>query len=351
MNLDSKIYASGLPQETNKDLQSLFANVISSYVIANFAHTLPLNAILPIGTSVDLCGGTSYLVDDPTTVPDLNDTAVDSFVNRRTLTPPRMINFNGWVKSELETKLGAEQLHCINQSPILKQWFNRALDRMVSDGRDAIMARFYRHMMSHVPPANTGLKAGFESKRFVLGDPANPVVIKDNDGGESVDRWLRELLNVVKEMPRSAPVENEYGVSAENSFLFGPTEIEHAYMASDKYNTYNSVGDCAGCSLFTDTFDKMPRGIFPLTSFAVEKREVVTAAGQKCTIYPVLFGKRNIGTEANLSVQTSNWMTPDKKSFIFNTTMYSSIHTYDPRYLGVSWVTFEQTRPQTKNCA
>lgn len=350
MKLDSKLYAAGLPSETNNDLQALFANAISSYIIANYQYTLPLQAIMPIGSSIDLCGSNTFLVDESTDMPDLADTAVDSYTNRRTLTPPRTISFNGWVKSALEVKLGKEQFACISQSSILSQWFSRSLDRMVTDGRDAIMARFYRHLLSKVPACNTGMNAGMMSGRYVMGTPENPIVIYDNDGGESVDRWLREMLDVVKEMPRMAPVENMFGMSAENAFLFGPTDIENAYVASDKYNTYNLVGDCAGCSMFQDSFTKMPRGVLPITSFVNEKREIVTASGVKCTVYPVLFGKRNIGTEANISVETNNYSSNDGQSLFFNSTMYSSIYTYDPRHLGISWVTFERTKPETKVC-
>ena len=157
-------YAAGLPQVDNTDLRVLFSNLISTYVIANYRHTLPLNAIMPIGMSVDLCGSKTFLVEDDTETPDFNDTAVDSFVNRRVFTPPRTISFNGWVKSAVETKLSVEQWKCIQQSEILRNWFSRSIDKMVADGKDAIMARFYRHLLTHVPAFNTGLKAGMPTR-------------------------------------------------------------------------------------------------------------------------------------------------------------------------------------------
>lgn len=335
-------YAAGLPAIDNKELQVLIGTRLSEYVIAQYRRTLALNLFLQIDADVDLCRSITYLCEDHDTTPDMSDMAIDGVVKRKTMSPPKVKTFQGFCKGGFESKLSVEQLECINQVPVLKKWYDDQLATAIENGRNAIMARFYRHLLTNHHPQNSGLNAGLSGGGQTVGSQDNPVLFnKDNS-----DKFTMSVLNVIKQMPRGAMVENEFGYSEEGGFIFGPQAMESVYMQTPEYTRYDSVGDCANCGLFRDVFAHKPRGLMPITSFCVEKM-TCTSGGNSLTIYPVLFGKRYMGAKAALRVKTMNYMSPDGESVFFKTNFYHHIHTYDPRHFGVAWITVEDEQPAT----
>lgn len=335
-------HASGLPAIDNEALQVLIGTRLSDFVIAQYRRTLPLQLFLTIEMDVDLCSTITYLCEDHSDLPNMSDSALDGPIKRKVMSAPKVVVFSGFCKGGFETKLSTEQLECINQSSILRDWYNRSLSTAIEDGRNAIMARFYRHMLTNAHPSNTGNNAGLTGGGNVVGSPTNPVLFDPTNA----DKFFVSVLNVIKQMPRTNAPENEFVASADNAFIFGPQNMEGVLMQNDNYNSWNIVGDCANCGLFKDTFDRMPRGIMPITSFCVEKR-VFDNSGDPKTVYPVLFGKRYMGTKANIRVQTYNYMAENKESIFYRTNYYWHIHTFDPRFLGVAWITVQNDQPAT----
>lgn len=335
-------HAANLPAIDNRDMQALLGTRIADYVIRVYRKTLALHLFLRIDSDIDLCREIAYLCEDTSDRPQMSDSAVDGAFKRQTMSPPKIVRFQGFCKGGFESKLASEQLECINQSPILRQWFQNQLESAIEDGKNAIMARFYRHLMSKVHPRNTGANAGLISGGNQLGTLANPVLFDP----ENADKWMTSILDTVKQMPRKQAPDNEYAQSTDDAFFFGPRSMESVLMQTDAYNSYDKVGECAKCSLFKDVFDKMPRGIMPITSNCIESYTCQTAGGA-LTIYPVLFGKRYMGSKAAIRVNSSSYETPDKDSIIYRTKFYHHIHTYDSRFLGLSWIVVKNNQPAT----
>jgi len=335
-------HAANLPSIDNADLQVLLGTRLAEYVIFQYRRTLAVNLFLQIDSNVDLCKTITYLCEDHDTVPDMSDSAVDGSIKRKTIAPPKTKTFHGFCKGGFETKLATEQLECIQQSDILSQWYNNQLATAIENGQNAIMARFYRHLLTNAHPRNTGLNAGMTGGGNIVGSPTNPVLFDPSNA----DKFMTSILNVIKQMPKAASVQNEFGTSTDDAFFFGPQSMESVLMQVDDYNRYDSVGSCANCSLFTDTFKHMPRGIMPITSFCVESR-TCDSGGEPLTIYPVLFGKRYQGSKASLRVKTHNYQSLDGDSVFYRVNFYHHIHTYDPRFLGVAWITVVSEQPAT----
>lgn len=335
-------HAANLPSIDNKDLQVLLGTRLAQYVIAQYRRTLPLHLFLQIDSDVDLCRTITYLCEDHDNVPDMSDSAIDGSVKRKTIAPPKVVTFQGFCKGGFETKLSIEQLECIEQSEILSKWYNDQMATAIDNGRNAIMARFYRHLMTHHHPKNTGSNAGLTGGGNEVGSPTNPVLFDP----ANADKFFTSVLNVIKQMPRASSVDSEFGESMEDAFIFGPQSMESVLMQTPEYMQYDSVGSCANCSLFKDVFTHMPRGIMPITSFCVESRTCDSGNGP-LTIYPVLFGKRYHGSKASLRVKFHNYKSLDGESVFYRVNFYHHIHTFDPRFMGVAWITVQNEQPAT----
>lgn len=340
-------HAANLPAIDNQELQILLGTRLSEYIVKQYRRTLAVNLFLDIESSVDLCRTIQYLVEDHDDVPDMSDSAVDGPLKRKTIAPPKVMQFQGFCKGGFETKLAVEQLECIQQSEILNKWYNDQMATAIENGANAIMARFYRHMITNSHPKNTGGNAGLTGGGNQVGLPTRPVLFDP----ANADKWASSILDTIKQMPRATSVPNEFGVSAEDAFFFGPQKMESVFMQVPEYNSYDRVGDCASCALFKDVFDRKPRGLMPITSYCVESRTCQSGAGP-LTIYPVLFGKRYLGSKASMRVKTHNYMSNDQESVFYRVTFYHHIHTYDPRFQGVSWITVKNDQPATvEGCA
>lgn len=335
-------HAANLPAIDNKDLQVLLGTRISDYILKVYQKTFPLHLILQIDSDIDLCRTITYLCEDLSQTPQMSDSAIDASFKRQTIAPPKVITFQGFCKGGFESKLAMEQLECINQSPILQQWYQNQLAQAVENGRNAIMARFYRHMVANAHPRNSGNNAGLVRGGQTLGTSKNPVLFDS----ANADKWVMSVLNTIKQMPKTTSPDNMFGQSTDNAFIFGPQAMESVFMQTDVYNDYSKVGDCAGCALFKDTFDRMPRGIMPITSDCIPTYTCQNG-GENVTVYPVLFGKRYMGTKAAIRVKNKPYETPDGESMIYRTTFYHHIHTYDPRFLGLSYITVRDEQPMT----
>ena len=340
-------HAANLPSVTNNDINELIGVRLSDIMIMSIRHSLPMNMILSIDADVELCRTIVYLCESKQDIPNFSDSALDTGDHRHTIEPPKTVRFSGFCKGGFETKLSKEQLECINQSDVLRQWYASSINQAVEDGKTAIIARFYRHMVTNgVHPDNTGNDAGLETGGHVLGTRATPIKLTP----DTVDDFLVELIGVAGQMPRASQVENQFGAGPGDLFVMTRPEIENLYLKSDKYNNYNIQGECGACSMMRDAMDVMPRKILHLTSYCVEGY-VITNGGNSCVAYPVLFGRRYQGTKAAIRVDTMNYESLDKSSTFFKTSYYWHIHTYDCRDLGLAWVTFETTHPETTTCA
>ena len=343
-------HASGLPALDNQSLQILLGTRLSSYVITQLRRTLPANLFLIIDANVDMCSTTTFLCEDFSDTPQLQDSALDSSIKRRTVAPPKIVSFHGFHKGAFEYKIAKEQLECINKSAILKSWYQKSMQRAVEDGRQSIMARFVRYLMTNgVHPSNTGNNAGLTEAGHVLGTPSDPIALSPDDF-EGIDDWYNEILNVSQQMPDTVPMDNEFGRSKDNLFLFGPMQLESLLRKTPEYNDANNMGEmCRGCAYFADAFDKMPRNIYHITSYCTEAR-IIKNGNDCCKVYPVLFGKRYQGSKASLRIDNKSYDSPDGESTFFRTTFYWNIYTYDCRNLGLSWVSIADRKPKTKSC-
>ena len=232
-------HASGLPAMDSQSLQILLGTRLSSYVITQLRRTLPANLFLSIDADIDLCSTTTFLCEDFSDTPQLQDSALDSSIKRRTVAPPKVVSFHGFHKGAFEYKIAKEQLECINKSAILKSWYQKSMQRAVEDGRQSIMARFVRYLMTNgVHPDNTGNNAGLTEKGHVLGTPSDPIALIPDDF-EGIDDWYNEILNVSQQMPDTVPMDNEFGRSKDNLFLFGPMQLESLLRKTPEYNDAN----------------------------------------------------------------------------------------------------------------
>jgi len=335
-------HAANLPSIDNKELQVLFGTRLAEYIIFQYRRTLAVNLFLTIDSDVDLCRTITYLCEDHDDVPDMSDSAIDGVIKRKTMAPPKVKTFHGFCKGGFETKLSIEQLECIEQSDILSKWYNDQLATAIENGKNAIMARFYRRLLVKAHPKNTGGNAGLISGGNQVGSPNQPVLFDP----ANADKLMTSILDVIKQMPEVAPMPNEFGKSTQDAFIFGHPKMETVLMQVPEYYSYEIVGDCANCSLFTDVFKHKPRGIMPITSYCVES-QTCENGGDPITIYPVLFGIRYHGAKGALRVKAKNYLTEDQESVIYGVNFYHHMHVYDSRFLGVAWVTIAQEQPAT----
>ncbi len=336
-------YAANLPAYDSKELQVILGTLVSDYVITVYRRQLNMHLILNIDSDVDLCRTITYLCEDDSGLADISDSAIDGPLKDQHMSAPKVKTFNGFCKGGFRYKLAVEQLECINQSDILKNWFNYQLATSIDNGRQAIMARFYRFMMVHAHPKNTGNNAGMLYGGNVVGSTSEPVIFN----AANADKFMMSLLATIKQMPKGPTPNSEFmtGVG-DDAYFFGPSIMENVLMQTEAYNSYDSVGSCGACALFKDTFHNKPRGLMPITGDCVESY-TCTSAGANHTVYPVLFGKRYKGAKASLRIKTYNWMSGDAQSVFYQTTFYHHMHVYDPCYIGLAYVVIEQEQPAT----
>lgn len=339
-------YAANLPALENESLQKILGTQLSSYVIANYKLRLPAQLFLDIDMDVDLCRTHSFLCEDQTDLPHIQSSAINGSVKRKTISPPRLKEFHGYHTGGFETKMAREQIDCINGNEVLRNWYRNSLEQAIEDGKQSIMAWMYRYLMAYgVHPDNTGNSAGQITKQWRIGSRTAPVKLTPNN----VDTWYVTLLNVIGEMPRMSSVENEFGASKENAYLFGPTALESLLMKNETYNSWDKMGDCAACSAFKDVFDRNPRGIYHITSYCID--EYVCKAGAKIMkVFPILFGRRYAGSKFGLKVENYSYDSTDRRSTFFRTQFYWNGFVFDCRNTGVSWVTMEDVQPEIVIC-
>lgn len=335
-------HATNLPAMDNQDMQKLFDQRVASYIIKQYHYTLPLHLFFNITSDVDLCTQLNYLCETDDGSPDMSDSALDAKFKRQTMSPPKIISFSGFCVGGFETKLSVDQLECVEGNSILRDWYNRQLARAIEKGKNAIMARFYRMLVTNVHPGNCGNKAGLQTCDQVIGELAHPVLFD----ADNADLWFTSILAVIKQMPMGVMDPGAFGQSAENAFIFGPPSMEQVLMQTPEYNTYDTVGACANCGLFQDVFTHKPRGIMPITSNCVESY-TCQAGGEDLTVYPVLFGRRYAGAAGQLRVNTHTYTTEDGESVINRVKFYHHSHVYDSRNLGKAFITIKTQQPKT----
>lgn len=339
-------YAAGLPALDNESLQVLLGTRLSQYVIAQFKRRLPAQLFINIDMDVDLCTTHSFICEDHSDLPHIQSSAINGGVKRKTLTPPKVKTFHGYHTGGFETKMAREQLTCINGNQILRDWYRNSLEQAIEDGKQSIMAWFYRYLMAYgVHPDNTGNNAGQVRKKWRIGSRTRPIRLTP----DNIDVWYVNLLNVIGEMPRMTMVENEFGASKENAFLFGPPELESLLMKNERYNSWDKIGDCAACSAFTDVFDRNPRGIYHITSYCTDEYQC-RSGNQTVSVFPILFGRRYSGVKASMRVENYSYDSLDKQSTFFRTQFYWNIFVYDCRNLGLSYVILDDVQPEVVTC-
>ena len=100
-------HAAGLPAMDNQGLQIVLGTRISSYVITQLRRTLPAHLFISIDSDIDMCQTTTFICEDLSDAPQLQDSALDASVKRRTVAPPKTVSFHGFHK-------GAAVLAAIN---------------------------------------------------------------------------------------------------------------------------------------------------------------------------------------------------------------------------------------------
>lgn len=336
-------HAANLPAYDSKDLQIIFGTMVSEYVIAVYRRTLNLHLILQIDSSLDLCKTITYLCEDDTGIADMADTALDGPIKEQFIPMPKIRTFHGFMKGGFRHKLAIEQLECIYQQDILRNWFNNQLAQAIENGRQALMARWYRELLVHAHPKNSGNNAGMMYGGHVVGQLGSPVMFNP----DTADDFFMQVLAVIKEMPRVASPTSEWNRGIDgDAFIFAPSIMENILMQSDKYLRYDSVGNCAcaNCGLFKDVFTCSPRGITILGGDCVESYTCVSG-GVSHTVYPILFGRRYKGAKAALRIKSHRWITEDQQSVFYQTIFYHHMYVYDPRFLGLGYIIIEDRKP------
>lgn len=335
-------HAANLPAVMNDDINRIFNQRIASYIIKTLHYSLPLNLILDIDSDVDLCNTINYLCASDDNLPQFEGTALNAGGKRQVMSPPKIISFNGFCIERMEVKLNTVQITCINQNPILRDWYNSQLQTAINRGRESIMRKFYRELMNKAHSSNSGNMAGMQRGDQSVGELAAPILFDS----VNADLWFTSVLEVIKQMPDMASQSGGsiFGQSTNDAFIFGPGGMEQVLMQTDAYNSYDKVGDCGACALFRDTFTHKPRGIMPITSHCIESYDCVTADGT-FSVYPVLFGKRNMGAKASIRVESDNYLTEDKESMIYKTLIYHHMHVYDCRFFGKGAISVQSKQP------
>lgn len=342
---NGKNFASPLGSFDNAASIALMGTRISSYVIRNFSFSSALPLFLSIDSDVDLCGSISYICDTAPAVPTLSDSAVDGVYDRHGISPPKIVTFNGFCKGGVEYKLPKDLLQCVNRSELTRGLMQSTLSSQVAAGRQAIAARFLRHLRAKgIDPSNTGMNAGLITHSKALGTPAEPLLFSP----ETADSVIMNINDVIREMPHGA-MDAPFIPSANNGFMHTHDSVTSVLRRAPEYSDYATIGDCAGCPTFSAGFNRMPRGLLTLTDFCTESM-TMDSGGSPCVIYPILFGRRFSGTKASIRVETSNYTEDVTDSVIFRIVFYWHIHTFDPRYLGLAWVKIEVPEPVTAVC-
>lgn len=342
-------YASPLPAMDNAALNVLIPTRLSPYVIQSLRYTLPAQLFLSIDMDVDLCQKVAYLCEDTTDVPRFNDGAIDGPTSNVTLSPPRIKEFHGFHKGSFQTKLAKEQLECMNRSPVLMAWYRNSLDKAIENGRQSILSRFYMFILANgVHPQNKGMNAGLASQDYVLGTPSNPILL-DPDHETSIEDFYSQVRGVLRQMPDAGQPDNEFGKSVENAFVFTTAKLEDTLMQYKRWNDWNKMGDCVRCSMMEGSFERMPYGIFHITSRCVAERNCKMGQDTMKS-YPVLFGKRYQGAKAAIRVENRSWESQDGESIFFRTNFYFHIHVYDCRNMGLAWITLKTRKPLLASC-
>jgi len=337
-------YASTLPALINDDIRFLIGTTLSNIVITQYRRTLPVLLFMQVDMDVDICNSISYMCEDLTDIPQIEDSAMNTGLPRHTIKPPRIVTFQGYCVGGFETKISKDQLTCLNRYPLLRNWYNNSLARSIEDGRQSLLTRFYRYIEAHgIHPRNTGNRAGHVTQSNYLGTLSEPVHITE----ESIDTYHVELISTVREMPRMSSVPQEYGASTEDMFVLTHPSVEFVMMKADVYNKADTIGSCNTCSYFKDVFNKKPRGITYITSYCVESYRTQDGS---CVIYPALFGRRYHGFKGGLRIVTDTYESPDKESVLFKVKFYWQAHVWDSRCLGKSYITVDSTKPPLKMC-
>ena len=332
-------HAANLPAYDSKELQILFGTMVSDYVIQVYRRTLNLELILQIDSDVDLCRTITYLCEDDSGVADFSDTALDGPLKEKFISMPRIKTFHGFQKGGFLYKFAVEQLECIWQQDILRNWFNTQMNQAIEQGRQALQARWYRELMTHVHPKNTGNDAGMLYGGQVVGRPGAPVLFNP----KNADLFFTSVMSVIKQMPRASLPGGEWNRGMEGEgFIFGPSIMENVLLQAEIYSKYDA---CNVCTLFTDTFNYHPRGIVPITGDCIESYTCMSG-GASHTVYPVLFGRRYKGAKASLRIKTTSWTTQDESSVFYQTIFYHHMYVYDPRFLGLGYIVIDQNQPE-----
>lgn len=335
-------HAANLPAYDSKELQVLFGTTVSEYIIEVYRKTLNLHLILQIDSTVELCKDITYLCEDDSGIIDMADTALDGPLKEQFIGMPKIRTFHGFKKGGFRYKLAVEQLHCIYQQDILRNWFNKQLALAIENGRQAIMARWYRQLIASAHPKNSGNNAGMIYGGNRVGALGEPVLFNP----DNADKFFMAVLSTIKQMPRGSAPTSEYGRGIpEDAFIFGPSIIEDVLMQTDHYTRYDWNGPCCGmCQLFKDVFTCHPRGILPITGDCVESYTCVSG-GQSHTVYPVLFGRRYKGAKASLAIKSHDWISDDRFSVFYQTIFYHHMYVFDPRFLGLGYIVIDRPQP------
>lgn len=339
-------YAANLPAHQTSSMQELLGHRLSQYIIKQIRRRLPIELFLMVDSDIDICQPIKYMCVDDTNLPKLQDSAVNGPAKRYTIEPDSFITFHGFQKSVFEVKIADEQLTCINRSSILRQWFNDKLEYAVEVGRDALLNRFYRELSAKSHPRNTGQNAGLTRGGNDIGSKDRSITFNV----DTADIFMNNIVDVIKQMPTGVTRENEFGMSASNGYIFAPSQIEQILMRTPDYNHYRLIGDCNMCGAFTDTFQRMPRGLFAITSDCIERYTCNAGGANEFHVWPVLFGKRYMGAEAKLAVDFKEYSEDREDSTIYRFKYLTHMHVYDPRYIGKAYINIEKEALPSKNC-
>ncbi len=335
-------YANGMVNPLTEDIQDLLGYRLSDKYIQNVRKRSPVSLFVNIDMDIDLCRPLAYAIEQKPCSTGFSDSVLGGSVKAQQWdNAPKFKTFHGYREIVKLTKVHKDALTCMEQSDVLMRSMLNDANNGIEEANTAIMNTFVNEILAGgYSPANTGNNAGLQWGGQKLGTPDQPLIFDE----DNADKVIRQILGTIKQMPDYSMPMNEFGSSSDNMYWVGHTSMEEVLMGTPAYNSWANIGDCAGCNMFSDVFNKKPRNIMPIGTSCLPAR-ICKTAGEDLTVYPIIFGRRYDGHQGAIRVETDTYQSEDRDWNYHRTKIKYNFHTYDCRNTGVAWVAVKGDKP------
>lgn len=336
--------AQGVGSVLQTDALNLAGYLLSEKYVENMRNRSPISLIMNIDYDFDMCRPTAYAYENDTSCDTgFSDAVIGGNVKPQGWEPTDEYKvFHGYRMMSKLVRIHKDKFECMQQDDfVMRQWL-RDSDRNIEQAIEQIKAEFLNFLLAKgIHHDNQGNEAGLIRHDAQLGLITMPL----RGSADNMDNIIMEMLKVQRQMPKNNMPLTPYGDPTDNMFFWSDSSLESVLMKTPAYNSWQLIGDCAGCSMFDTTFSKKPRGMMPIGSDCIPAT-ICKSAGKDRRVVPILFGTRNMGINAAIKVETSTYPSEDGKWLNFLTEIKYNINSYDCRYLGKAYIAIEDEAPE-----